>query len=49
MADKPSSNIPEKKLSARTTPPPDLSGLGGVKVRVTAILGSMEITFDRAV
>lgn len=28
---------------------PVLSGLTGVKVRVTAILGTTEITFDRAV
>ena len=55
MVDKPPNNIPEQKLPARTVASPSsalssaLSGLGGVKVRVTAVLGSTEITFDRAV
>ncbi|MDA0335791.1 MAG: FliM/FliN family flagellar motor C-terminal domain-containing protein [bacterium] len=47
----PSGNSSQKNLPAKIAPSASsaLAGLSGVKVRVTAILGSAEITFDRAV
>ena len=44
MADRPTRDLAKQNLPAQA-----LAGLSGVKVRVTAILGSTEITFDRAV
>jgi flagellar motor switch protein FliN/FliY len=45
MADEKSSSIGAHDLSTAAA----LSGLSGVKVRVTAILGRTELTFDQAV
>lgn len=52
MADEPSRSGRKRNLPATTTPQAAstaLSGLRGIKVRLTAILGSTQITFDQAV
>jgi flagellar motor switch protein FliN/FliY len=52
MADEPSTGSRKRNLPATTTPQATstgLSGLRGIKVRLTAILGNTQITFDQAV
>ena len=52
MADEPSRRSRKQNLPATTTvsaTSASLSGLSGIKVRLTAILGGTQITFDQAV